>query len=105
MLSCNVISGLLIFLFFFHRRFKTPDVSSTVTKGAPAFCNVYVISKGKISSVRSATMAPPPVKEPPHAQSHSQSHSHSQLQTQLSHIPDPIESPSIHHQRYAGLFI
>ncbi|XP_031268174.1 U-box domain-containing protein 52-like [Pistacia vera] len=78
------------------KRFKTPDVPTSVTKGAPAFCNVYVIAKGKISSVRSATMPPPPVKQPPHA------HSHSQLQTQLSHIPDPIESPSTHHQRYAG---
>ncbi|KAG5106419.1 hypothetical protein JHK82_043389 [Glycine max] len=37
------------------RRFRTTDVPSTVSKGAPQFCTVYIISKGKISSVRSAT--------------------------------------------------
>ncbi|KAG4400806.1 hypothetical protein AAZX31_07G123600 [Glycine max] len=36
-------------------RFRTTDVPSTVSKGAPQFCTVYIISKGKISSVRSAT--------------------------------------------------
>ncbi|KHN32924.1 U-box domain-containing protein 34 [Glycine soja] len=55
------------------RRFRTTDVPSTVSKGAPQFCTVYIISKGKISSVRSATAPlapnmplplPPPL--PPH---------------------------------------
>ncbi|KAG7603917.1 Protein kinase-like domain superfamily [Arabidopsis thaliana x Arabidopsis arenosa] len=40
-------------------RFKAADVSSTVMKKAPSFCTVYVISKGKISSLRSATSSPP----------------------------------------------
>jgi len=45
------------------RRFRTTDVPSAVSKGAPPFCTVYIISKGKISSVRSATapLTPKPV--------------------------------------------
>ncbi|GMH07980.1 hypothetical protein Nepgr_009820 [Nepenthes gracilis] len=39
----------------FVRKFKGPDVPTTVSKGAPDFCSVYVISKGKILTVRSAT--------------------------------------------------
>ncbi|KAL7168703.1 hypothetical protein ACSBR2_039032 [Camellia fascicularis] len=46
----------------FMRRFKSSDVSTNVSKGAPEFCSVYVISKGKISSVRSASI---PVPNPP----------------------------------------
>ncbi|CAJ1951637.1 unnamed protein product [Sphenostylis stenocarpa] len=42
------------------RRFRTTDVPSSVSKGAPPFCTVYIISKGKISSVRSATAPLPP---------------------------------------------
>ncbi|CAL5215020.1 unnamed protein product [Lathyrus oleraceus] len=37
------------------RRFRTTDVPSLVSKGAPSFCTVYIISKGKISSVKTAT--------------------------------------------------
>ncbi|PNX56046.1 U-box domain-containing protein 35-like, partial [Trifolium pratense] len=40
-------------------RFRTPDVPTTVSKAAPTFCNVYIISKGKVSSVRSATTPTP----------------------------------------------
>ncbi|KAJ7952083.1 Protein kinase domain [Quillaja saponaria] len=36
-------------------RFKTSSVSSSVSKAVPDFCTVYVISKGKISSVRNAS--------------------------------------------------
>ncbi|KAL7246674.1 hypothetical protein ACSBR2_001725 [Camellia fascicularis] len=46
----------------FVRRFKTSDVPTNVSKGAPEFCSVYVIAKGKISSVRSASI---PVPNPP----------------------------------------
>ncbi|KAL9361738.1 hypothetical protein Peur_044523 [Populus x canadensis] len=42
------------------RKFKTTDIPGNVSKGAPGFCSVYVISKGKISSVRSASGPPPP---------------------------------------------
>jgi len=41
-------------------RFKATDVPGSVAKGAPDFCNVYVISKGKIQSMRSASRPAPP---------------------------------------------
>ncbi|XP_024033175.1 U-box domain-containing protein 51 isoform X1 [Citrus clementina] len=47
------------------RKFKGVDISTTVMKSAPDFCSVYIISKGKILSVRTAqrpaanTAAPP----------------------------------------------
>ncbi|GLT62940.1 hypothetical protein SLA2020_355410 [Shorea laevis] len=41
-------------------RFKTTDIPSCVLKGAPDFSNVYVISKGKIQSMRSASRPAPP---------------------------------------------
>ncbi|KAI9192530.1 hypothetical protein LWI28_024247 [Acer negundo] len=56
-LSASARTGLV-------KRFKTTDIPSSVSKGAPEFCNVYVIAKGKISSVRPAT-APAPVKQLP----------------------------------------
>ncbi|KAF8033634.1 hypothetical protein BT93_C0037 [Corymbia citriodora subsp. variegata] len=40
-------------------RFKTSDVPTNVCRAAPDFCTVYVISKGKISSVKSANTVPP----------------------------------------------
>ncbi|KAI9124612.1 hypothetical protein K1719_004534 [Acacia pycnantha] len=46
------------------RRFRTSDVPSLVSKGAPPFCTVYIVSKGKISSVRAAS-APVPAKPTP----------------------------------------
>ncbi|XP_022132151.1 U-box domain-containing protein 51-like isoform X2 [Momordica charantia] len=36
------------------RKFKGPDVPTSVIKTAPEFCSVYVISKGKIISARAA---------------------------------------------------
>ncbi|KAF8053132.1 hypothetical protein N665_1462s0016 [Sinapis alba] len=42
----------------FMRRFKT-DLPTSVSKAAPDFCNVYVISKGKISSLRSSSRPAP----------------------------------------------
>ncbi|XP_019456652.1 PREDICTED: U-box domain-containing protein 35-like isoform X1 [Lupinus angustifolius] len=40
-------------------RFKSSSKPSSIAKGAPDFCTVYIISKGKISSVRSASRAAP----------------------------------------------
>ncbi|KAM7254323.1 hypothetical protein ACFE04_032005 [Oxalis oulophora] len=40
------------------RKFKS-DLPSTVSKQAPDFCNVYIISKGKVSSVRTASCPAP----------------------------------------------
>ncbi|KAK9022467.1 hypothetical protein V6N11_002727 [Hibiscus sabdariffa] len=42
----------------FMRRFRT-DIPSCVAKGTPDFCTVYVISKGKVSSVKNAVRAAP----------------------------------------------
>lgn len=44
---------------FLLRRFKITDVPGNVSKGVPDFCNVYVISKGKISSMKSASRPAP----------------------------------------------
>ncbi|GAB2268612.1 hypothetical protein Dimus_003567 [Dionaea muscipula] len=43
----------------FIRKFKHTDVATTVSKAAPDFCTVYVISKGRISSVRNAVRSAP----------------------------------------------
>ncbi|KAG0470338.1 hypothetical protein HPP92_017038 [Vanilla planifolia] len=47
----------------FLRRFKSTDVSTNISKSAPDFCTVYVISKGKFLSVRNA-IRPAPVISP-----------------------------------------
>lgn len=64
-------------------RFKTTDVPGNVTKGAPEFCSVYIISKGKISSVRTASM-PVPNPSP-----------RNQMQTQSNSIRTPISGNGI----------
>ncbi|KAG9445856.1 hypothetical protein H6P81_011984 [Aristolochia fimbriata] len=46
----------------FIRKFKETDIPTGVCERAPEFCTVYVISKGKISSVRSATNPPVPTE-------------------------------------------
>ncbi|XWS73378.1 hypothetical protein CRYUN_Cryun02cG0123200 [Craigia yunnanensis] len=65
----------------FVRRFRTPEVTTNVSKGAPDYCTVYVIGKGKISSVRSAS-GRPPTRLPSRAQPLS------------SDVPELIEPPS-----------
>uniref|UniRef100_A0A7N0TWN6 RING-type E3 ubiquitin transferase n=1 Tax=Kalanchoe fedtschenkoi TaxID=63787 RepID=A0A7N0TWN6_KALFE len=37
------------------KKFKNPDVATSLTKSAPDFCTVYVIAKGKVQSSRLAT--------------------------------------------------
>ncbi|KAK7358803.1 hypothetical protein VNO77_00742 [Canavalia gladiata] len=39
----------------FSRIFKNSDVTSSILKWAPNFCNVYIISKGKVSAMRHAS--------------------------------------------------
>ncbi|MED6130549.1 hypothetical protein PIB30_002145 [Stylosanthes scabra] len=41
------------------KRFKVSDIPGSVTKGAPDFCTVYVVAKGKIQSMRSASRPVP----------------------------------------------
>uniref|UniRef100_A0A7N0URN2 RING-type E3 ubiquitin transferase n=1 Tax=Kalanchoe fedtschenkoi TaxID=63787 RepID=A0A7N0URN2_KALFE len=45
----------------FLRRFKDKDIPGNLSKAVPDFCNVYVIYKGKISSMRSASRPAPAV--------------------------------------------
>ncbi|KAL9266811.1 U-box domain-containing protein [Drosera capensis] len=42
-------------------RFSKTDIPGVVSKGAPDFCTVYVISKNKISSMRSASRPAPSI--------------------------------------------
>uniref|UniRef100_A0A5B7BKV4 RING-type E3 ubiquitin transferase n=1 Tax=Davidia involucrata TaxID=16924 RepID=A0A5B7BKV4_DAVIN len=69
----------------FIRRFKISDVPSNVSKGAPDFCTVYVISKGKISSVRNASRSAPFT-----------SPLHSQIKKQVNHNANPVDARSRH---------
>ncbi|OAY53490.1 U-box domain-containing protein 35 isoform X2 [Manihot esculenta] len=61
-------------------RFKVTDVPGSIIKGAPDFTTVYVISKGKIQSTRSASR-PAPANSP----------LHTQLLNQGSIKPAPVE--------------
>ncbi|XP_010252203.1 PREDICTED: U-box domain-containing protein 35-like isoform X2 [Nelumbo nucifera] len=74
-------------------RFKSTDVATTVSKGAPDFCTVYVISKGKISSVRSASRPAPTV---------SPLRNQLQAQNQLSIKSEPVESNNSYSSRGAA---
>ncbi|KAJ9693211.1 hypothetical protein PVL29_012098 [Vitis rotundifolia] len=71
----------------FIRRFKISDVPGSVSKGAADFCTVYVISKGKISSVRNASRPAPNI---------SPLHSHIQNKVNNNAIANPVEAPSSH---------
>ncbi|GFY80549.1 kinase with adenine nucleotide alpha hydrolases-like domain-containing protein [Actinidia rufa] len=65
-----------------NRKFMATDVPTNVSKGAPEFCSVYVISKGKIVSVRSATI---PVPNPPPCP----------LQNQSNPLPSPTDGLAV----------
>ncbi|XP_043721239.1 U-box domain-containing protein 35-like [Telopea speciosissima] len=41
------------------RKFRNPYVGTCLIKSAPDFCTVYIISKGKVTSIRSASRPPP----------------------------------------------
>ncbi|KAL4178634.1 hypothetical protein AMTRI_Chr13g83240 [Amborella trichopoda] len=40
------------------RKFKGPDLATRISECAPSFCTIYVVSRGKLSSVRVATSSP-----------------------------------------------
>ncbi|KAE8665082.1 putative LRR receptor-like serine/threonine-protein kinase RLK-like [Hibiscus syriacus] len=71
----------------FVRRFRSVELTTTVSKAAPDYCTVYVIGKGKISSVRSATASPPSRLDMPAPQL---------LLPPPSNIPETPETPSAH---------
>nr|AAK73111.2 serine threonine kinase 1 [Zea mays]ABP57732.1 Tassel serine threonine kinase 1 [Zea mays] len=65
-------------------RFKA-DIPTTISKGAPDFCSVYIVNKGKVSSQRNSTRAAPRV-----------SPLRSQIQSsQIAAMPKP-EPPQSH---------
>ena len=68
------------------------DVPTNVSKGAPEFCSVYVISKGKIVSVRSATV---PVPNPPPRP----------LQNQSNPLTSPTEGLAVQNNNAIGLLL
>ncbi|XP_037493551.1 U-box domain-containing protein 35 [Jatropha curcas] len=70
----------------FIRKFKA-DIPSSVSKGAPDFCNVFVISKGKVSSVRHASRAAPFT---------------SPLQDQIQALNKPIDTMSETQSMHSG---
>ena len=76
---------------FLLRRFRVTDIPGSVLKGAPDFCTVYVISKGKIQSTRSASRPAPSV-----------SPLHNQL---LNMKPAPIEIHIPNSPNKRGLFL
>ncbi|KAL2489877.1 Protein kinase protein with adenine nucleotide alpha hydrolase-like domain [Forsythia ovata] len=49
-------------------RFKAKDIPASVLKGVPDFCTIYIIHKGKISSMRAASRPPPSILSPLRAQ-------------------------------------
>nr|XP_018680202.1 PREDICTED: U-box domain-containing protein 51-like isoform X3 [Musa acuminata subsp. malaccensis] len=62
----------------FVRSFRTIDLSASICKGVPDFCTVYIISKGKVSSMRNAVRPPPTI-----------SSLRNQIQEQASVNPEP----------------
>ncbi|KAL0903339.1 hypothetical protein M5K25_027711 [Dendrobium thyrsiflorum] len=69
-------------------RFRGSDITTNISKGAPDFCTVYVISKGKIQSMRSS-VRPAPTLSPLRAL----------IQNQANIMPDP----PIDHQHESGV--
>ncbi|KAI3986392.1 hypothetical protein MKX01_002237 [Papaver californicum] len=70
----------------FLRTFKHTDVPTVVTKSAPDFCTVYVISKGKVSSVKTASRPAPSIARP-------------KIQTQNQEVVRAPETPEAHFTR------
>ncbi|CAL1399764.1 unnamed protein product [Linum trigynum] len=49
----------------FSRKFWSVSLSTTLIQAVPDSCSVYVISKGKVQSMRLANQPPPPLKSSP----------------------------------------
>jgi len=63
-------------------RFRTTDMATNISKGAPDFCTVYIISKGKVSSTRNAVRPAPAI-----------SLLRSQIQSQASIKAEHVDPP------------
>ncbi|CAL9050207.1 unnamed protein product [Musa banksii] len=64
----------------FVRSFRSTDTSSSISKGVPDFCTVFIISKGKVSSMRNAARPPP-----------TGALIRAQIQSQPTARPDPLD--------------
>uniref|UniRef100_A0A804ILG6 RING-type E3 ubiquitin transferase n=1 Tax=Musa acuminata subsp. malaccensis TaxID=214687 RepID=A0A804ILG6_MUSAM len=64
----------------FVRSFRSTDTSSSISKGVPDFCTVFIISKGKVSSMRNAARPPP-----------TSALIRAQIQSQPTARPDPLD--------------
>ncbi|XP_020415427.1 U-box domain-containing protein 52 [Prunus persica] len=75
-------------------RFMTTDVPTIVSKKAPDFCTVYVIGRGKISIVRSATgsvperVSPPPQEIEHHSSKASESYPQMRMSNHKPRAPE-----------------
>lgn len=79
-------------------KFKAPDVATSVSRGAPEFCNVYIISKGKIQSLRSATSSSAPT-----SRMHMQPSQSNNISTASNHLDARFMSPSARGLTYPPL--
>jgi len=113
MMICKIFKyrrkSILIFSIFSHRRFKT-DIPSSVSKGAPDFCTVYVIAKGKISNVRPASASLPSAAKtsPRDTHTHNQASHHSDNFNHASHHSDHHHPGGTHFMRnhhFRGLLL
>ncbi|KAK8936692.1 U-box domain-containing protein 52 [Platanthera zijinensis] len=66
----------------FARLRCTNDVATNITKTAPDFCSIYIISKGKVAGMRHALRPPPPL-----------SHARTLVHRQTLIKPDTSERP------------
>ncbi|XP_044496505.1 U-box domain-containing protein 52-like [Mangifera indica] len=81
----------------FMRRFKI-DVPTSAMKAAPDFCNVFVISKGKISSKRNASRSAPVTSPLLHQLEFKKDHSESQANNNRSLRDRTPVKPRISHE-------
>ncbi|KAI6689738.1 hypothetical protein NL676_026566 [Syzygium grande] len=88
-------------------RLKSSHIPSSVSKGVPDFCTVYVISKGKVSSVRRASRPAPhasPLLDQIQTHKEKTAGSESHLQNSLrGSFLSPITSAMLQHYKNAKL--
>ncbi|XP_034208094.1 U-box domain-containing protein 52-like [Prunus dulcis] len=84
-------------------RFMTTDVPTIVSKKAPDFCTVYVIGRGKISIVRSATgsvperVSPPPQEIEHHSSKASESYPQMRMSNHKPRAPERTQFSARRH--------
>lgn len=76
----NILCRDALFCHVSFRSFRSTDTSSSISKGVPDFCTVFIISKGKVSSMRNAARPPP-----------TGALIRAQIQSQPTARPDPLD--------------